>query len=131
MNPTLSVNAVTFCLNGGRTTGNQFLLDGADNVDRGANQTLINTPSVDAVEEFKAIRGVYSAEYGRNASSQINIITRSGGSQFHATAYEFFRNDVLAANNAYNKLVGIKRPPLRYNHFGYTFKRTHFCSPSL
>jgi len=121
VNPTGGVNSLTFSLNGGRTSGNQFLLDGADNVDRGANGTLINTPSVDAVAEFKAIRGVYSAEYGHNASSQINVITRSGESQFHGTAYEFFRNDVLAANNAYNNLVGIRRPPLRYNDFGYTF----------
>jgi len=120
-NPTnLAATSLTFSLNGGRTTGNNFLLDGSDNIDRGANNTLINTPSVDAVSEFKAINGVYSAEFGRNASSQINVITRSGDSQFHAAAYEFFRNDVLAANNAYNKLQKLPRPPLRYNDFGFT-----------
>lgn len=120
VNPTGGVNSLGFSLNGGRTTSNNFLIDGADNLDRGANQTLINTPSVDAVEEFKAVRGVYSAEYGRNASSQINIITRSGNHDFHGAAYEFFRNDALNANNAYNNFKKIPRPPLRYNNFGYT-----------
>jgi len=121
VNPTGAVNSLSFSLNGGRPSGNSFLLDGSDNLDRGANTTLINTPSIDAIQEFKVIRGVYSAEYGRNASSQINVITRSGDSDFHGVAYEFFRNDILAANNALNKLKGIPRPPLRYNDFGYTF----------
>lgn len=118
VNPTGSVNSLPFSLNGGRISANSYLLDGADNLDRGANSTLVNTPSVDAVQEFKVIRGVYSAEYGRNAASQINVITRAGTSTFHGDIYEFFRNDVLAANNALNKLNGIARPPLRYNDFG-------------
>jgi hypothetical protein len=121
VNPTGSVNSLSFSLNGGRVSANSFLLDGADDLDRGANTTLINTPSVDAIQEFKAIRGVYSAEYGRNAAAQINIITRSGDSMYHGTVYEFFRNDDLNANNALNKLNHIPRPPLRYNDFGGTF----------
>lgn len=116
----LGATSLTFSMNGGRTTGNNFLIDGADDVDRGANNSLVNMPSVDAVSEFKVVKGVYNAEFGRNASSQINIITRSGDSQFHAAAYEFLRNDVMAANNAYNKLKSISRPPLRYNDFGFT-----------
>jgi hypothetical protein len=116
----LGGTSLTYSMNGGRTTGNNYLLDGADDIDRGANNSLVNTPSVDAVSEFKAIMGVYSAEFGRNASSQINVITRSGESDFHASAYEFLRNDAIAANNALNKLSSIARPPLRYNDFGFT-----------
>ena len=120
VNPTGGVNVLPYSLNGGRTNSNSYLLDGADNLDRGANQTLINTPSVDAVAEFKVERGAYSAEYGRNASGQVNIVTRSGNSQFHGDIYEFFRNDVMAANNSFNKYRGIPRQELRYNDFGYT-----------
>jgi len=118
VNPTGSVNSLPYSLNGGRVSANSYLLDGSDNLDRGANTTLVNTPSVDAIQEFKVIRGVYSAEFGRNAAAQINVITRQGASQVHGDVYEFFRNDVLAANNAENKLRGIARPPLRYNDFG-------------
>src|SRR5262249_33057859 len=60
-------NAVTFSINGGRTDQNSWTIDGADNVDRGANLTLLSYPSVDAIEEFRVVRGQYSAEFGRNA----------------------------------------------------------------
>ncbi|MFC6645330.1 TonB-dependent receptor domain-containing protein [Granulicella cerasi] len=118
VNPTGSVNSLTYSLNGGRVSANAFLLDGADNLDRGANTTLVNTPSIDAIAEFKVTRGVYSAEYGRNAASQVNVITVAGGSKYHGDLYEFFRNDVLNANSALNNHKGIVRPPLRYNDFG-------------
>ena len=95
-------------------------MDGADNVDRGSNLTLLTTPSVDAIAEFKVLRNHYSAEYGRNAAGQVSVITKSGTSQFHGVAYEFLRNDALNANTFFNNLGGIKRSPLRYNNFGYT-----------
>ena len=119
-NPTGATNSLPFSINGGRTTGNNFMVDGADNMDRGANSSLLTTPSVDAIAEFKALRGVYSAEFGRGASGQINVITKSGGSGFHGDLYEFFRNDKLAANAFFNNANRIALPPLRYNNFGYT-----------
>lgn len=118
VNPTGSVNSLPYSLNGGRVSANSQLLDGADNLDRGANTTLVNTPSIDAIAEFKVTRGTYSAEYGRNAASQINVITMAGTSQYHGDMYEFFRNDALNANDAMNNHRGIVRPPQRYNDFG-------------
>lgn len=121
-NPSGETNTVSFSINGQRNSGNNWTIDGADNVDRGSNLTLLNYPSVDAISEFKTERGLYSAEYGRSASGEINVITKSGTSSFHGDAYEFFRNDVLNANTYFNKLANpiIKRPALRYNDFGYT-----------
>ncbi len=51
----------------------------------------------------------------------MNVVTKSGGHDFHGDVYEFFRNDKLAANNTLNNMNGIRRPPLRWNDFGYTF----------
>ena len=113
-------NQVAFAMNGGRTSQNNWTIDGGDNVDRGANLTLLNYPNVDAVDEFRALRGEYTAEFGRNAGGMLSVITKSGTNQFHGDAYEFFRNDKLAANNFLNNLGGVPRPPLRYNNFGYT-----------
>jgi hypothetical protein len=113
---------VAFSIDGSRPTSNNWTIDGADNVDRGANLTLLAYPSVDAIAEFKTLRGNYLAEFGRNASGQINVVTRSGTNAFHGSAYEFFRNDIFNANTWANKLVvpAVTRPRLRYNDFGYT-----------
>jgi len=129
-NPVGSNNTVAFSVNGARTAGNSWTVDGADNIDRGSNLTLLTYPSVDAIAEFKTLRGTFSAEYGRSASGQINVITKSGTTQFHGTAYEFVRNDVFNANSVLNKLAttpsgAVKalsdRSKLRYNDYGYTF----------
>lgn len=145
-NPFGQTNTVSISINGGRTSQNNWTIDGADNVDRGSNLTLLNYPSVDAIAEFKVLRNHYSAEYGRNASGHVNVITKSGTRDFHGNFYEFFRNDKLNANTYFNNLTGrfttdptakapdvivaagdpragkerTPRPVLRYNNFGYT-----------
>jgi outer membrane receptor protein involved in Fe transport len=113
-------NQVSYSINGTRFSQNNWTIDGADNVDRGGNFSLLNYPSVDAIQEFKVLRSMYDAEYGRGAGGQINVITRSGTNQFHGGLYEFFRNDVLNANRYMNNREGLERPPLRYNDFGWT-----------
>ncbi len=128
--PNGATNVVNFSVNGARTSGNSWTVDGADNEDRGSNYTLLTYPSVDAIAEFKTQRGLYSAEYGRGASGQINVITKSGTSNFHGSAYEFVRNDIFNANDVLNKFTTTpsgapkatsSRGQLRYNDFGYTF----------
>ncbi len=128
-NPFGQTNVVSFAINGGRNSENSYTIDGADNIDRGSNLTLLNYPSVDAIAEVKVLRNHYSAEYGRNAAGQVNVVTKSGSSKFHGSAYEFFRNDVLNANPFLDNRDhprGIDgdgkatRSPLRYNNFGYT-----------
>ncbi len=111
---------VSFSVNGQRNSANNWTIDGADNVDRGSNLTLSNFPSVDALAEFKVLRGLYDAEFGRAAGGQINVVTKSGTNGLHGDAYEFFRSDVLNANNFFNNRNRIVKPPLRYNNFGYT-----------
>ncbi len=127
--PNGATNVVNFSVNGARTSGNSWTVDGADNVDRGSNFTLLTYPSVDAIAEFKTLRGNYSAEFGRSASGQINVVTKSGTSALHGSAYDFERNDIFNANDVLNKLlttpIGATRLPssrgrLRYHDFGYT-----------
>ncbi len=123
--PSGLANTVSFSVNGQRTSANNWTIDGADNVDRGSNLTLLTFPSVDAIAEFKTERGVYSAEFGRSAAGQVNVVTRSGTNSLHGGAYEFFRNNDLNANSWADKNYALPsqflaRPPLRYNDFGYT-----------
>jgi hypothetical protein len=119
-------STVNFSVNGGRNTSNNWTIDGADNLDRGANLTLYVYPSVDAISEFKTLRGQYSAEYGRNASGQVDVVTKSGTNSLHGSAYEFLRNDFFDANNYYLNYLGGSStaaghiPKYRYNDFGFT-----------
>lgn len=116
----VGTNLMTFQINGNRREENNWQVDGADNVDRGSNLTLLSFPSIDAIAEFRVVRGVYDAESGRSAGGQINVITRSGTKDLHGGVYEFFRSDYLNANSYFNNLNKVKRPPLRYNNFGGT-----------
>lgn len=118
----LGTNLITFQINGNRREQNNWQVDGADNVDRGSNLTLLSFPSIDAISEFRVVRGVYDAESGRSAGGQINVITRSGTSDIHGGIYEFFRNNILNANSFFNNKANpaVPRPPLRYNDFGGT-----------
>jgi hypothetical protein len=131
-----------YSVNGNRTSANNWSVDGADNVDRGSNLTLMTFPSVDAIAQFKVERSLYTADSGRAGGAQISVITKSGNSQFHGGVYEFFRNDALAANNFSNNANKVnvidsanpqnncttnftatcaaKVPPLRWNDFGGT-----------
>jgi outer membrane receptor protein involved in Fe transport len=119
--PTGGSSTVAFSINGGRTTSNNWTIDGADNVDRGANLTLYTYPSPDAISEFKTLRGQYSAQFGRNASGQIDVITKSGTNSIHGSAYEFIRNDYLDANGYLNNFLHQRIPKYRYNDFGFSF----------
>jgi hypothetical protein len=114
-------STVAFSVNGGRTTSNGWTIDGADNLDRGANLTLYSYPSPDAIAEFKTLRGQYSAQFGRNASGQIDVVTKSGSNSIHGSAYEYIRNDYFDANGYANDFLGSRISPYRYNVFGGSF----------
>ncbi len=118
---------VPYSVNGNRSSGNNWTVDGADNVDRGSNLTLMIFPSVESIAEFKVQRSLYSADTGRAGGGQISVVTKSGTSSFHGDVYEYFRNDALAANNWINNANKVnlvngvaKVPPLRWNDFGGT-----------
>jgi hypothetical protein len=113
-------STVAFSVNGGRTTSNGWTIDGADNLDRGASLTLYTYPSPDAIAEFKVLRGQYSAQFGRNASGQVDVVTKSGTNSIHGSAYEFFRNDYFDANGYANDFLNQHISPYRYNVFGFS-----------
>lgn len=100
---------------GQRLEFNHYTLDGVENTDPNWNSYIIH-PSVDAIQEFKVLTGVYSAEFGRGAS-QINVNTLPGANAYHLAAFEFLRNDDLDAKQW--EQVGAKNP-FRRNDYGFT-----------
>src|SRR5580692_7229383 len=117
--PIDQISTVSFAINGQRASNNEFLLDGAPNVAPAQNQPVINaTP--DLVQEFKVETNNFSAEYGHSAGGVFNVVTRSGGNEFHGNLYEFFRNTQLNANDFFSNNAGNARAPFKYNQFGGT-----------
>jgi len=119
-NPTGLSNQLNLAINGSRPSQNSFLIDGADDMQRGADLLLLAYPSIDSIAEFKVERANFLPEHGRTSSGEVSVITRGGTNSFHGSAYEFFRNDKLNANNYFNNLTNTARPPMRWNDWGFT-----------
>ena len=112
---------VDMSVNGNQSNANLWTVDGVNNMDVGSNRTLLVFPSVDSIQEFRVERNSFSAEFGQAQGAVVNLITKGGGNDFHGSAFEFFRNDSLNANNFFLNAAGQPRPQLEYNNFGGNF----------
>lgn len=104
--------------NGQRGDSNLYLLDGAptnDHAAAGPGSAAGLSLGVEAIREFRILTHNFSVEYGGYAGAVISAITRSGTNEFHGSAYEFLRNNVLDARNFFNPGA---LPPFRRNQFG-------------
>jgi len=124
-----------FSVNGQRPDANYFTVDGvganlgtsSSNLGQGGAGQLpatsafggmSNLVSLDALQEFRIQTSTFAPEYGRTPGAQVSVVTKSGTNTFHGTAFEYFRNDVLDANNWFANQQGLAKPPLRQNDFG-------------
>lgn len=105
-----------FSVNGMRNQSNSFLLDGASNNDT-FNTGFVLRPPPDAIEEFKILTHSYGAEYGRNAGSVINVVTRGGSNELRGGAWWFNRDDALQARNVF-AAANQPKPKLQQNQVG-------------
>ena len=124
-------------VNGSVTAQNNFQMDGASIVSiyrqrkrrwiygRHSGIGIVNP---DAIQEFKIQTSLYDAGYGRNPGANVNVVTKSGTNQFHGTAFEFFRNTDLNANDFFRKISppvdGVPnngRQVLNQNQYGGVF----------
>jgi hypothetical protein len=116
-------------INGLRRNAVNYLVDGVSNTDVGSNITLLSTPTVDSIQEFKVLSSNYTAEIGRSGGGTVILVTRGGGNDFHGSLYEFTRNDYFNANSFFNNRIPRRAdgtivapvPKLRYHNFGGTF----------
>lgn len=104
-----------YAVNGQRPESNNFLIDGANNVN-GVDAGFVLKPPVDAIAEFRILTHNSNAEFGNNLGSTTNIITRSGTNNVHGALWEFVRNDAFDATNYFATTT----EPLKQNQFGAT-----------
>jgi len=119
-----SRGSLTIAVTGGRSTWENYTLDGITNTDIDFN-TYILQPSVDALQEFKVQSGIYPAEFGRELG-QVNAATKPGTNEYHGAMWEFLRNDKLdavpydfaSATRSATNPPPVKAP-YRQNQYGY------------
>src|SRR5579862_9852373 len=105
-----------YAVDGQRPESNNFMIDGADN-ESSVDGGFVLKPPLDAIAEFRILSHNANAEFGRNAGSTTNIVTRSGTNSFHGAAWEFLRNDAMDSSDHFTQTV----QPLKQNQFGATF----------
>src|SRR2546423_6924274 len=115
-----STTGNNFDVSGNRPQQNLFLLNGVEFTGAAENNMQPGGTSgmllgVDAVREFNVLRDSYGAEFGKRPGGQVVIVTQSGTNQWHGTAFEFLRNNVLDAPNFFDQGDA---PPFRRNQFG-------------
>ena len=126
------LSGVDLSVSGSSVTANQWVVDGAANNDVGSNRTILITPSVDAIEEFKIHRNSYGPEFGGAGGAQINLVTKSGTNQYRGSAFFFHRDDSLNEPNALLERAGADKEEIDRQDYGYTFggpivrDRVHF-----
>ena len=115
-------------INGMRRNAVNYFVDGVSNTDVGSNITLLSTPTIDSIKEFKILTSNYTAEIGRSGGGAVTLVTKGGSNDYHGSLYEFVRNDYFNANTFFNNRQGrnpdgtLKAvvPKLRYNNYGFT-----------
>ncbi|AFL87485.1 hypothetical protein Terro_1174 [Terriglobus roseus DSM 18391] len=114
-------------VNGASSISNNFHMDGADINNFGSGragdfvqQAGIAIPNPDTLQEFKIQTTNYDAGFGRDAGANVDVVTKTGSNALHGSVWEFFRNDVLNANDTFLKLGGQKRAVMKQNQFGGT-----------
>src|SRR5437868_14751173 len=113
---------VRIIVNGQREDNNNYLIEGISATDYNVGQaTNVPLPNPDVVGEFKVQTSLYDASQGRNGGGNVNAILKTGTKTFHGDAYEFFRNDVLNANDFFLNRAGQPRPSVKQNIFGGSF----------
>ncbi len=115
----LGRGVVKIFVNGQREDNNNYLIEGISATDYNVAQTYyVPLPNPDVIQEFKVQTSLYDASQGRNGGGNVNAILRTGTRELHGDAYEFFRNDVLNANEFFHNATGQPRPPVKQNIFG-------------
>lgn len=130
---TSSNRGTGYAINGMRSASTNILLDGSANNDEFTATVGMLVP-LDSVQEFSVVRSNFTAQYGRASGGIVNVATKSGTNSFVGTAYDFFRNDELAANTVTNIANDLPKGNFTRHQVGYSLggpivrNKMHFFS---
>jgi len=115
---TTGTRGVGYVINGQRSSGSEILLDGAENVDL-FTATVGQAISPDVVQEYRIVTNNFEAQYGRASGGVVNVLTKSGTSVLHGSAWEYNRTSAYTANTFDNDSNGVPKGTYVRNQFGY------------
>ncbi len=127
LNP--GVSPASSSVNGMRTSGNNYQIDGADNNDAFHNTSAVNQGGVagiagtllpvEAIDQFSVVSNA-SADFGRNGGSNVNLVIRSGSNSFHGSAYYFNRNEYFSAYSPFQNPQTDRKRVMRNDQWGFS-----------
>ena len=128
LNP--GVSPASSSVNGMRTSGNNYQIDGADNNDAFHNTSAVNQGGVsgiagtllpvEAIDQFSVVTNA-SADFGRNGGSNVNLVIKSGTNAFHGSAYYFNRNEYFSSFSPFQNPATDKKRVMRNDQWGFSF----------
>jgi hypothetical protein len=104
---------------GQRENANGFMVNGGS-VEEGRGNGTSVIPNLDSIAEFRLLTNVFDAEYGHYAGGLVNVITKSGANRFSGSAFEFWRNEALDANDYFNNYNNVEKGAYKRNQVGGT-----------
>jgi hypothetical protein len=115
-----------FSVNGLRPRGNNYTIDGSDNNDqdvggRRRGYTATSPQSIESLREFQITTVLSDVEAGRNVGGQVNVVSKTGGNDFHGGLYSLFTDSRLSARDAFEFRPGLtdnKNPFTRHQSGG-------------
>jgi len=115
-------SGTNFISNGQRNATAEVRFDGAPisapEQGEGGNSNVYYTPSVEVIQEFKVENNSFSAEYGNNGGTVLNIMMKQGGNQFHGSGWYFAQRDAFDSNDFFSNQAGINKPPHVHDQYG-------------
>src|SRR6476646_3922640 len=95
-----------FVSNGQRNATAQITLDGsplsAPEQGEGGNSNVYYQPSVEIVQEFKVQNNSFSAEFGNNGGTIVNMVLKQGGNAFHGSGWWYGQRSNFDARDFFN-----------------------------
>jgi hypothetical protein len=119
--PSGGANPGNLSISGQREASNGFRVNGSD-VEEDVNMGTSIVPNLDSIDSFRVLTSNFDAEYGNSSGGQVLVVTKSGTSQLHGSAFEFLRNTDLDARNYFSQ----DRAAYRQNQFGGAVGGTPF-----
>jgi len=104
---------------GNRQANNSVTIDGMVVNPMGNNFNTVVVLGQDAIAEVRVLLTNYQAEYGHASGATVNIVSKSGGKDFHGLGSHFRRHEQFNANNFFNNRLGQPTPRYRYNTWNY------------